>query len=419
MLNLPASSHDGQSVGFVNSLFTSTSAVCVTGLVVVDTGTHWTLLGQIIIIFLIQIGGLGFMTVATIFTLIVGRRVTLKERLLMQEALNQFDLEGLVRLTKNIIIATFIIELIGALSYSLVFVPQFGWGKGIYFGIFHSIAGFCNAGFDLIGGFNSFTPYVDNVIINVTTMTLIIIGGLGFSVWMDIYDHRTFNRYSLHTKVVLIVTVLLIFTGAMCIFIFEYNNPLTLKNLSPIGKTLASFFHSITPRTAGFNTLNNASLTTPTIFLTIILMFIGGSSGSTAGGIKTNTAGILLFTLISVVKGREDAEVFEKRIPKYLVYRALAVTMIALGLVIIVTMILSVTENADFLTLLFEATSAYGTVGLTLGFTPNSSIAGRAILIFTMFAGRVGPLTLALAFAQGAQKNKSNLKYPEDKIMVG
>lgn len=422
LLNLPIASRSGQPVGLVNAIFTATSAVCVTGLVVVDTGTYWTAFGQVIIALLIQIGGLGFMTMSTLFALLLGRKITLRERLLIQESLNQFDLEGLVRLTKNIIIATFTIELAGAIIYSLVFIPEYGIKKGIAFGAFHAVTAFCNAGFDLIGDFRSFTPYVNNHVINLNTMALIIIGGLGFSVWTDIYRvvrERSFKNLSLHSKIVLSATILLIVLGAVFIFIAEINNPDTLSKLPVSGKVLASFFHSVTPRTAGFNTLDTASLSMPTKFMTIILMFIGGSPGSTAGGIKTATVAILIITVISVVRGKDDAEVFERHLPKYLVYRALSVASISLTLVIFVTMVLSITEQADFLTLFFEATSAFGTVGLSCNFTPQLSTPGRVIISMTMFAGRVGPLTLILAFAQRAIRNKGNVKYPEDRIMVG
>ena len=419
LLNLPIAYIKGHSVGFTNALFTATSAVCVTGLVVVDTATHWTCFGQIVIISLIQIGGLGFMTMSTLLALIIGRRITLKERIIMQEALNLDELEGLVRLTKSIIIATFIIESIGAMAFSSVFVPEYGVKKGLAMGLFHSISAFCNAGFDLIGEFRSFSPYVNNIIINLTTMLLIIVGGLGFTVWMDVYHNRSFNRLTLHSKVVLSVTGFLISIGAFFLFMIEHNNPATMGNLPISGKILSSMFHSVSPRTAGFNTIDNVAFTPSSKFLTIILMFIGGSPGSTAGGIKTATAGILFFTVISVITGREDAEAFEKRISKTLVYRAFALAVISLLLVISVTMVLSISENADFLTLLFESTSAFATVGLSLNYSPNLSFIGKLIISATMFAGRVGPLTLIVALAQRAQKNKSNLKYPEDKISVG
>jgi len=422
LLNMPMASRNGQPVGLINALFTATSSVCVTGLVVVDTGTYWTAFGQVVILLLIQIGGLGFMTMSTLLSLLLGRRITLKERLLIQESLNQFDLEGLVRLTKNIIIATIIIEFIGAIVFTIAFIPDYGLRKGIAFGVFHAVTSFCNAGFDLIGGFRSFTPYVDNYIININTMILIIIGGLGFSVWMDIYEaikERDMRNVTLHSKVVVSTTIILILSGALFIFIMELNNPDTIKNISLSGKLLASFFQSVSPRTAGFNTLDMAVLTTPSKLMTIILMVIGGSPGSTAGGIKTATAAILFLTVISVIKGKEDTEVFGRHLPKYLVYRAMSVSLISLSLIVIVTMLLSITEVADFMTVLFEAASAFGTVGLTLGYSPNLSPFGKLIISMTMFAGRVGPLTIVLALARRAISNRGNVKYPEDRIMVG
>jgi trk system potassium uptake protein len=430
LLNLPLASNNGQSVGFINALFTATSATCVTGLVVVDTGTHWTVFGKIIIIMLIQIGGLGIMTFSTLLALLIGRKITLKERLLIQESFNQFELEGMVRLTKNIIIATFAMEFTGALIFSSVFIPQFGWGRGLAYGLWHGISSFCNAGFDLMGShtgpFSSFTSYVNNPIININTMMLIVIGGLGFSVWIDCFyaiKKKNLHELSLHSKVVLSMTAGLILLGAVFIFLMEINNPATIKNLPWSGKILASFFQSVSPRTAGYNTLNLADLSLPSKFMTIILMFIGGSSGSTAGGIKTTTAGILFFTVLSVVRGRDSTELFKRRLPKYLIYRAVSVVLISFLLVVITTMVLSIAEvpynKTDFMTLLFEATSAFGTVGLTMNYSPNLTPAGRIIIILCMFAGRVGPLSLVLALARSANKNKGHIKYPEDRIMVG
>ncbi len=422
ILNLPMASRDGKSVGFIDALFTSTSSVCVTGLIVVDTGTHWTVLGQVIIALLIQIGGLGIMTMSTLFALLMGRRITLRERLLIQESLNQFNLEGLVRLTRNIIIATIAFEVVGALVFSIVFIPEYGFAKGVAYGFFHAVTSFCNAGFDLIGGYRSFTPYVGNVLININAMMLIIIGGLGFSVWIDLFQFfkgRSMKSLSLHSKVVIVTTAFLILFGAVFIFLSEFGNADTMRDLPFYEKIMAALFHSVSTRTAGFNTLDISSLTMPSKFLTIIFMFIGGSPGSTAGGIKTATAAILIITVIAVVKGKEEPGVFERRIPTYLVYRALAVAVIGISLVISVTMVLSITENADFLTLFFETTSAFGTVGLTSNYTQKLSQIGKIIISITMLAGRVGPLTLVVAFSQRASRNKGNLKYPEDRIMVG
>lgn len=430
LLNLPMASSSGVSVGFINALFTSTSAVCVTGMAVVDTGTHWTTTGQIIIIVLVQIGGLGIMTFSTLLALLIGRRITLKERLLLQESFNQFELEGMVRLAKRILIATFAIELFGALVYSLVFIPQFGWTRGAFMSIFHSIASLNHAGFDLMGAysgpFTSLTSYVNNPIINLNAMFLIIFGGLGVSVWINLFDvlkKKDLSELSLHSKVVLTMNAGLILFGAVFIFFMEINNPETIKNLPLQGKILASFFHSITPRSSGFNTLDMTGLTMPTMFLTIILMFIGGSPGSTAGGIKTTTAGILFFTILSVARGRESSELFQRRLPKYLVYRAISVALISFFIMVFATMLLAIAEvphnNPDFMTLLFEATSAFGIVGLTLDYTPKLTDIGKIIVTTCMFAGRVGPLSLVFALSVRASKNKSAIRYPEGKITVG
>ncbi|KGG80352.1 ATP synthase subunit J [Caloranaerobacter azorensis H53214] len=418
LLNLPMASQDGKSIGFVNALFTSASAVCVTGLVVVNTATHWTVFGKVVILILLQIGGLGFMTLATLVALLLGRKITLKERLIIQEELNQFTLSGLVKLTRYVIISTAMIEGLGALLLSTRFIPTYGFIKGVSFSIFHSISAFCNAGFDLTG--ESIVPFVDDVVVNLTIIFLVIVGGLGYTVYMDISQNRKFKRFSLHTKLVLIISALLLLVGFLVIFIVEYNNPATLGKLSFKGKILASAFQAMTPRTAGFNSIDTGAVTNTTAFLTIILMFIGGSPGSTAGGIKTTTVGAIVLAIISVIRGTDDVEVYRKRIPHDLVYRALAVVGIALALIIFVTMILSLTEkDASFLDIFFETTSAFGTVGLSRGLTPNLSVLGRLIITLTMFAGRVGPLTMAFAFAKKQKEYKGTYRYPEERILVG
>ncbi|OFI06141.1 Ktr system potassium uptake protein B [Clostridium acetireducens DSM 10703] len=418
LLHLPISSQSGTSTPFVDCFFVSTSATCVTGLVTVDTGTNWTYFGKTVIMFLIEIGGLGFMSFATLFALILGKKITLKERLVMQEALNSFNLQGLVKMAKYILMFTFSIEGAGAILLSTQFIPQFGLAKGIYYSIFHAISAFCNAGIDLIGNFRSVTPYYDNPVIILTIGGLIVTGGLGFYVWQEIYSYESEKRLSLHSKVVIGATISLIIVGAILIYLFEMNNPSTIKNMAIKDKLLSSLFASISPRTAGFNSISTSEMTTASRFLTIILMFIGGSPGSTAGGIKTTTAALLFMTVISVIKGREDTEMFERRLSKQIVYRALAITVISLCLVVTVTIVLSITEKGASLEyLLYEATSAFGTVGLTLGLTTKLTVAGKIILAFTMYAGRVGPLTLALAFA--AKNSNNSIKYPEDKILVG
>jgi len=422
ILKLPISAADGKSTPFIDCLFTATSAVCVTGLVTVDTGTHWTYFGKTVIIMLIQIGGLGFMSFATLGSLIIGKKITLRERLVMQESLNYNSLQGLVKLVKYILVFTFSVELAGAVLFATQFIPDFGIGKGIYYSIFHAVSFFCNAGFDVMGDFKSLTEYYNNSVVILTTSSLIAIGGLGFIVWDEIYHYKKTKRFSLHSKVVISMTAILIVTGAVLFFIFEYSNPSTMQPMSLKGKILSSILASITPRTAGVNSVNLSAMTSASILLTIILMFIGGSPGSTAGGIKTSTFGILLMTVISVIRGREDTEYFKRRISKDIVYKALAVTVIGLGIVITVTMILSFTERGSgmpFEYYIYETTSGFGTVGLSLGLTQKLTDFGKLLVALTMYAGRVGPLTLVIAFTMKRNSKNNSIRYPEDKILVG
>lgn len=420
LLNLPIASREGDSIGFINALFTSTSAVCVTGLSVVDTGTYWTTFGRVVIISLIQIGGLGFMTMATMFFIVLGKRISLKERLVMQEALNQYSLAGIIRFTKYVIICTLTIEGIGAFFLSLRFIPEFGWIKGIGYSLFHSISAFCNAGFDLIGNGRGLMPYVADPIVNLTISGLIIIGGIGFSVIVDLINHRNLRKLSLHSKIVLFITTSLVCIGFIILLILEWNNTETLGRLSLNGKLLAALFQSVSPRTAGFNTVNLAKLTDPSKLVTIILMYIGGSPGSTAGGIKTATLGVIVFTVFSVIRGKEETEIFKRSIGRDIVNRSIAVAVIGITLVMVITVILMISEiGFSFEEILFEVVSAFATVGSTLGITPSLSNIGKTIIIFMMFAGRVGPLTIAYALARQQHKNKGIIKYPEEKILVG
>ncbi len=420
LLNLPIASKSGESIGFVSALFTATSAVCVTGLVVVDTATHWTVFGQTVILFLIQIGGLGFMTMGTLFAFVVGKRITLKERIVMQEALNQFNISGVVRLARYALITTFTIEGIGAMLLSIRFIPMYGFWKGIGYSIFHAISAFCNAGFDLTGQFRSLTPFAEDPIINLVVITLVVLGGLGFVVILEVINKKRFSRLSLHAKMVISITLILLAIGFLSIMILEFNNPETMGKLSLKGKILSGMFHAMTPRTAGFNTLPTDQLTIASIFLTIILMFIGGSSGSTAGGIKITTVGVAIAAIVSVIKGKDDTEVFNRRLPRELVNKSLAIIGLAMGLVVFVTMLLSITEQGhSFIEIFFEAASAFGTVGLSLGITPELSTLAKIIISITMFAGRVGPLTIFLALARRKKKNKGNIRYPQEKVIVG
>lgn len=417
LLNLPMASESGKSIGFIDSLFTSASAVCVTGLVVVNTASHWTIFGKLVILILIQIGGLGFMTMATLVALVLGKKITLKERLIMQEELNQFTLSGLVKLTRYVIISTVMIETIGAIFLATKFIPTYGPVKGIWFSIFHSISAFCNAGFDIIG--SSMEPFAESFIVNVTVSLLVIIGGLGYTVYIDITENRRFRKFSLHTKLVLLISGLLLLSGFVFIFLLEYSNPETLGKLSFKGKVFASAFQSVVPRTAGFNSIDMGSITNASAFMIILLMFIGGSPGSTAGGIKTTTIGAIVLGIVAVVKGKTDVEIYKKRIPNEQIFRALAVTGIGFAIVILVAMVLSITETAPFLDVIFETVSAFATVGLSRGITSNLTVIGRLIIILTMFIGRLGPLTMAFAFAKKRSENKGMYRYPEERIIVG
>ena len=422
ILTFPISSAKGEFTPYIDCVFTATSAVCVTGLVTVDTGTHWSYFGKTVIVMLIQVGGLGFMSFATLGALLVGKKITLKERLIMQESLNANSLQGVVKLVKYILIFTFSIELLGAILLSTQFIPEFGIVKGLYFSLFHSVSAFCNAGFDLMGNYQSLVGYYNNSVVILTVSSLIAIGGLGFIVWDEIYNYKKIKRLSLHSKVVISMTVILIVSGTILFFIFEFNNPETMQPMSLKGKMLSSIFASISPRTAGFNSINLPVMTSASTLLTIILMFIGGSPGSTAGGIKTSTFGILLMTVISVIRGREDTEYFKKRINKDIVYKAIAVIVVGLGIVFTVTMVLSFTERGSgypFEYYLYEATSAFGTVGLTLGLTQKLTAFGKILVALTMYAGRVGPLTLAIAITVRKNNKGNSIRYPEDKILVG
>ena len=416
LLTLPEATQDGLGLPFLNAAFTSTSAVCVTGLVVVDTATTFTLFGQWVILLLIQVGGLGFMTFATLFAMILGRKITLKERLLLQEALNQVSVEGIVRLAKSVLQISFAIEAIGTLILTLRWYSDFGWSKALYYGVFHSISAFNNAGFDLFGNFSSLTAFVGDPVINITIMLLIICGGLGFVVLADLLTPR--KKFRLHTKIVLQVSGALILLGAVFILIMEFTNPKTLGPL-PLGtKVLAAFFQSVSPRTAGFNTINLAGMYDTTLLSMIVLMFIGASPGSTGGGIKTTTFISVVLSVLSTYRSDPHVVLEGRTLPKDVIAKAWAITTSAAFLIFLIISILSHTENSDLLTVLFEVTSAFGTVGLSLGITPTLSVVGKMAIILTMFIGRVGPLTLAFVLSQ--KKNKqAHIKYPDERIMIG
>jgi trk system potassium uptake protein TrkH len=417
LLMLPISSTTGETLPFVDALFTATSATCVTGLVVVDTGTYFSTFGQVVIVLLIQIGGLGFMTMATLFSLVLKRKISLKDRLILQEAMNQNSVEGIVRLIRKVLLYSLVIESSAALMFAIRWSFDMPIGRALYFGVWHAVSMFNNAGFDLFGEYQSFTKYVADPIVNFVAMFLIVSGGIGFIVLSDVFEFRKRRKLSLHSKVVLSMTSVLIVIGALVIFIFEFTNSRTLAQLSWSGKIWGSFFQSVTPRTAGANTLDIGSLRQATQFFMIILMFIGASPGSTGGGIKTTTFTILVGSVGSMIRGRTDLVLFRYRMAGERVFKALTITMLALFLVLAVAMVLSTTEDASFLSILFETTSAFGTVGLTMGLTGKLTVIGKIIISFTMFAGRLGPLTLA--YALGPKKGKELYRHPEGKIIIG
>ena len=426
LLSLPVSAPPGvEHASLTDSFFTATSAVCVTGLIVRDTATGWSTFGQVTILILIQIGGLGFMTMATLILMLMGRRVGLRERLVLQEALNEFSLQGLVALIRKIIFLTFSFELIGVMLFSIKFIPQFGFAEGLYKSIFHSVSAFCNAGFDVMGNYSSFTAYSGDFVINFTLMTLIVIGGLGFTVLIDIGNRKNFKNLSLHSKIVLMMTGALLLLGFLFFFILEYSNKKTLDSggLNFFEKMMASLFQSVTARTAGFNTIDQDSLTVPSKFMTTILMFIGASPAGTGGGIKTTTIAVVALIVLTVLKGRHEITVFDRQVLRGTAFRAVTITVIGLVIVFVFGMILSVAEQgndlASFDNIMFESVSAFATVGLSSGITPSLSIPSKIFMIITMFAGRVGPLTLALAFSRRYNQSKTKFKYPDGKIMVG
>lgn len=417
LLMLPISSTSDNALQFIDALFTATSATCVTGLVVMDTGNSFTVFGKTVIMVLIQIGGLGFMTMASLFALVLKRKISLRDRLILQEAMNQGSMEGIVRLIKRVIIYSLVIEGTAAIFLALRWAFDMPLGRAIYFGIFHAVSMFNNAGFDIFGDYRSLTGYVNDPLVNIVAMILIVSGGIGFIVMSDLVEFRNTRRLSLHSKVVLFTTTALILIGALVIFIFEFTNTRTLGSLNFGGKILSSFFQSVSPRTAGANTLDIVGLRQATQFFMVILMFIGASPGSTGGGIKTTTFMIIIGAVIAMLRGREDIVLFRYRLAQERILKALTITLLALLLVVSVSMILSTTEDSNFLMILFETTSAFATVGLSMGLTPELSTIGKIIICLTMFAGRLGPLTLA--YALGPKQGKPLYKYPEGKIIIG
>lgn len=421
LLMLPISSRDGEITPPLDALFTATSATCVTGLIVYDTYSHWSVFGQGVLLALIQIGGLGFMAVVSVFFFLFNRRIGLRERLLLMQSMNLNEVEGVVSLIRKVLFGTLLFEGCGAVILSACFIPRFGWAGGIWRGIFHSISAFCNAGFDLLGKiepYSSLTSYAGNPVVLLTISALIIVGGIGFFVWGDIYRQRSFKRLSVYSKLVLIITALLLLSGWVLFLVLEWNNPKTLGNLSFFEKLLNGFFQSVTTRTAGFNAIDQGALTDASKVLSSVLMLIGGSGGSTAGGIKTVTLGVIVLATLSTLRGKRELVIFKRRIDWRQISSATALLVTALVLTLSAAIVLSVLDHVDFLDGFYEVASAYGTVGLTTGITTSLSVVSRLILIVFMFFGRVGLMTFSIAFMY-KRRDDLPMRYPLDSLIIG
>ena len=420
LLMLPVASKNGESAGFVTALFTAVSTSCVTGLVVTDTATTWSLFGQIVIITLIQTGGLGFMTIATTFSMLLKKKMGLRAREVMVESINTEHIGGIMNLTKKIIAGTAIFEGIGALLLATRFIPEFGWAKGIWYSVFHSISAFCNAGFDLMGikeKYTSLVPFADDAVVILTISFLVIIGGIGFLVWDDISRKKfKFKYYQLHTKLVLTVTAILLVVPAILFFIFEYN--FTNEGVGVGQSILNSIFDSVTARTAGFNSTDTGALAPASKIMTVFLMFIGGSPGSTAGGIKTTTLAVIAISTFNGITHRQSKGIFGRRLEKDAIHKASSVVFTNMSLAIIgIIVILAIQPDINIGDIIFECVSAIGTVGMTTGITRDLATASRLIVAFLMFCGRVGSVSFALALME--KKAAPPVKNPREKITIG
>lgn len=430
LLWLPVSNQ--KPISFVDALFTSVSAICVTGLLTVTAATQFTLVGKLILLILIQIGGLGVVACMAIFFLLLKKKITVKERIVIQESYSADKLGGIVGMIRKVILGTFFAEGVGACFFALEFIPRYGVAKGSAYAVFHAVSAFCNAGIDLLGN-NSLTDYVGNPLINLTTAALIILGGLGFAVWYDVAENIRhiyrrevparwwFTRLTLHSKVVLVSTAFLLISGTLLVFCMEYHNADTIGMMTPGKKILASFFQSVTTRTAGFYTFSQNNMHEESKFVCCILMFIGGSQGGTAGGVKTATVAMLALTCITMIRGGKDVECFGRRIAVENVRTGFTVVMISFMALLTGTVAILMLEpdSVSFLDILYEATSAIATVGLTADLTPTLCRVSQGILMVMMYIGRVGPLTLALLFAGRSDPRDRLRKLPKERITVG
>ncbi|WP_338448620.1 TrkH family potassium uptake protein [Niallia oryzisoli] len=410
-----ATNEKGHGLSFIDALFEATSAVCVTGLAVVDTGTTFTLFGEIVLLCLIQIGGWGFMTTGIFMYIILGKKIGLKGRLLLQDSLNVFTLSGVVSLVKRIILITVIVELIGAATLAIRWSFEMPLGKAIYYGIFHSISAFNNAGFGLES--DNLSKWVGDPTVNLMVTLLFITGGIGFTVILDLFHKRSLRKLSLHSKVVLLMTLILNIIGPLIILVSEYSNPATIGNLELGDKLWASYFQGVVTRTAGFNTIDIGALNLSSLVFMMALMFIGASSGSTGGGIKVTTFAIIILAFWTVVTNRNDVNIFKRRISWELVNKSLSIVVTAILFIFLIFFLLTFSEKADMSKLLFETISASATVGLSANFTPELSPIGRVLITIMMFIGRIGPLTMAFALLNNRKEAK--IRYAEEKILIG
>lgn len=425
ILALPISSSDGKSVPYLDALFTATTATCVTGLVTLPVASTWSVFGQIVILILIQIGGLGVITIMSGVMILINRKMGIGDRLLIQDAFNLNTMSGLVRFIKKVLLGTFIIEGIGAALYMLVFVPEFGF-RGVWISVFNSISAFCNAGIDIVGD-NSLADYATNPIVNIVTSSLIILGGLGFIVWWDVLrvikartpkNRKIFRHLTLHSKIVIAVTLELLLIGAALIFVCEYSNPLTIGELSLFDKLQVSFFQSVTTRTAGFASIPQQNLNNASAFVSLVLMLIGGSPVGTAGGMKTVTVAVLACSAFSAIRNKNNATLFGRRISDASIKKAVAVVVTFVTICAVSTFALMATNNVPFIDAIYETVSATATVGLSRNLTAGLNEAGKLIIIATMYLGRVGPISLAVAI--GSKKESQNvISEPIEEISIG
>jgi len=425
LLALPGSSASGQAVPYIDALFTAASSICVTGLVTVPTFSTWSLFGQIIILFLIQIGGLGVVTIMSGLMIHLHRRIGIKDRMLIQDAFNLNTLSGMVKFINKVLLGTFIVEGVGALLYMTVFIPEFG-AKGVWISVFNAVSAFCNAGMDIISE-SSLYAYVHNPLINIVTMLLIVLGGIGYIVWWDVVKAlknfrqqklKCFSRLTLHSKIALSMTGILILSGAAAFFLFEFHNPLTIGGFTLFDKLQASLFQSVTTRTAGFATIPQENLTNASALVSLLLMFIGGSPVGTAGGIKTVTLTVLIVSAFSTMQNKAEAEIFHRTLSKQAVSKAVAVVSMAFIILCASTLLLSAVTDADALDVAYETVSAAATVGLTRNLTSGLNLWGKIIIIITMYLGRVGPISLMIAL-NTKREVKNIIKNPTEEISVG